>query len=168
MYYVTEKGLFNGTGGNNFSPEASMTRAMFVTVLGRYAESLGEDISGYSNSFNDVPAGQWYTDYVSWGADKVIVKGYSATAFGPNDNLTREQMAALIARFVDYMGIDLSSDVSVSYSDASSIGNWAADSVEIVSAAAIMQGSNGMFRPQGTATRAEVAQVLMNLIESIG
>ena len=87
--------------------------------------------------------------------------------FGPDDNLTREQMAALVARFTDYMGIELTSVTDVSYSDASSIGYWAADSIEIVSAAAIMQGSNGMFRPQGTATRAEVAQVLMNLIESI-
>jgi len=166
--YVTELGLFNGTGGNNFSPDAPMTRAMFVTVLGRYAESVGESISGYSNGFNDVSGGQWYTNYVSWASTKGIVKGYSDTLFGPNDSITREQMAAIIVRFADYMGIKLSSAGSVSYSDASSISDWAAESVKSVSAAAIMQGSSGMFRPLGTATRAEVAQVLMNLIESIG
>ena len=166
VYYVTEKGLMRGTGDGLFSPEAPVTRAMFVTILGRMAESLGETTTGFGNPFEDVPAGEWYTQYVAWGADKGIVLGYSETEFGPDDPVNREQMAALMIRFCEYREIDLDDSRNISFSDVESISGWAKESVEKAVAAGLMQGSNGQFNPLGTATRAEIAQVFMNLSEA--
>lgn len=164
VYYVTEKGLMRGTGGNRFSPEDAVTRAMFVTIIGRLAENMGETTTGYNNPFTaDVPAGEWYTQYVAWGAAKGIVLGYSSTEFGPDDPVTREQMAALIVRFCNYLKIDLDDSIDISFSDADSISDWALSSVEQAAAAGLMQGSNGQFYPTSTATRAEIAQLFMNL-----
>ena len=166
VYYVTGKGLMIGTGDNLFSPEDPVTRAMFVTILGRMAENMGEATTGFSNPFEDVPADEWYTQYVAWGADKDIVLGYSETEFGPDDPVTREQMAALIIRFCEYLKIDLDDSRSISFSDADSISDWAQDPVRKAAAAGLMQGSEGMFFPESAATRAEIAQLFMNLYEA--
>jgi len=166
VYFVTDAGVMNGVGGNLFSPNTPLTRAMFVTMLGRLAEQQDEDTDGYDNPFQDVPANLWYTKYVAWAADKGIVKGYSPTVFAPNDPVTREQMAALMVRFCDYMGIELRDDIAIDFADAASISDWAADDVGSAVAAGLMQGSNGLFRPKETATRAEVAQLFMNFMKA--
>lgn len=164
--FVAEKGLFQGTAQNLFSPTMPMNRAMFVTVLGRLAESQKLPISGGSNPFSDVPAGQWYSNYVVWAADKGLVQGYSASTFGPMDNITREQMAVLIVRVADFLGIQLEPKLNVSFSDMGQVSDWAKTAVNRAAVAGLMQGSNGAFNPKGLATRAEVAQVMMNLIKT--
>jgi len=166
VYFVSDAGLMDGVGDNKFSPGTPLTRAMFVTMLGRLAEKQNEDTAGFSNPFRDVPANQWYTKYVAWAADKNIVNGHSATVFAPNDPVTREQMAALMIRFCDYMGIELGSDTKIAFTDAASISGWAASDVESAAAAGLMQGANGLFRPKATATRAEVAQLFMNFMQA--
>jgi hypothetical protein len=165
VYFVTDYGLMNGTGGGKFSPQRPMTRAMFVTVIGRLAEKRGEETAGFDHAFGDVPAGEWYTPYVAWAANKGIVLGHSPTRFAPNEPVTREQMAALIIRFCDTLDIALGDDVDISFSDAGDVSAWAAASVTRAAAAGLMQGSGGRFRPQASSTRAEIAQLMMNFVE---
>jgi hypothetical protein len=166
VYYVTDAGLMNGTGGNHFSPDIPLTRAMFVTILGRLAEQQGEKTMEFNNPFHDVPAVQYYTQYVAWAADKGIARGHSATRFAPDEPVTREQMAALMIRFCEHMDVALRDDINITFSDAGEIGEWAKDVVNRAAATGLMQGSNGHFRPQATATRAEVAQVFMNFLKA--
>lgn len=166
VYYLRDYGLMFGIGNDTFSYDTPLTRAMFVTILGRLVEKSGETTTGFSNPFHDVPAGRWYTQYVAWGADKDIVRGYSATKFGPNDPVTREQMAVLLVRYADYMDIELKDDVAITFSDAGSISVWARESVDRAVAAGLMQGHQGMFKPLATATRAEVAQLFMNFVKA--
>jgi hypothetical protein len=153
-----------GTGGNMFSPGDALTRAMFVTIIGRLAEKRGEVTSGFNNGFKDVPDGAWYSQYVAWAADKAIVNGYNATSFGPNDPVTREQMAALIIRFCDVYKIEPGRDIDITFSDSGDISNWAQDPVNRVVAAGLMQGANGIFEPRASSTRAEIAQLSVNFI----
>ncbi|MDR1158297.1 MAG: S-layer homology domain-containing protein [Oscillospiraceae bacterium] len=166
VYFVTDYGLMNGTGGGKFSPERPMTRAMFVTVLGRLAEKQGEEVAGFSHTFQDVPAGQWYTPYVAWAAGKGIVQGHSPTRFAPDETVTREQMAALIIRFCDALAIELGDDIEITFSDAGNISGWAEAAVVRAAAAGLMQGSNGRFRPLASSTRAEIAQLMMNFVSA--
>ena len=163
-YFVTEYGLMQGTGENMFSPGNALTRAMFVTIIGRLAEKRGEVTSGFKNDFKDVPDGAWYSQYVAWASDKAIVNGYSAKSFGPDDPVTREQMAALIIRFCDVYKIEPGHDTDIKFSDAGDISYWAQDPVNRVVAAGLMQGANGIFKPRASSTRAEVAQLFMNFI----
>ncbi|MCL2164976.1 MAG: S-layer homology domain-containing protein, partial [Oscillospiraceae bacterium] len=166
VYYVYDRGIFKGTAETLFSPDMELTRAMFVTVMGRLAESIGDTATGFSNPFSDVPADQYYTDYVAWAAAHDIVLGYDETTFGPDDYVTREQMAAIFVRFADYMGIELGDDIEKTFPDADSISGWAKESVERAVAAGLMQGdTNGMFQPLGTAIRSEVAQLFKNFVE---
>lgn len=166
--FAVENGLFNGTSDTTFSPNANMTRAMFVTVLGRLAELRGKTVDGYSDSFTDVVPGSWYDKYAAWGSGNGIVNGYSETAFGPNDNVTREQMAALFIRFCDYAGITLRTDKDVTFADADDISGWALDAVNRVVAAGLMQGSDGRFNPRSPASRSEVAQLFANFAKLYG
>jgi uncharacterized repeat protein (TIGR02543 family) len=165
--YNYKQSLMKGTDERIFSPGANLTRAMFVTVLGRLAEQKLEEVtSGFDNPFADVPEETWYTQYVAWAATKGIVLGYSPTRFGPNDLVTREQMAALLIRFCDYMGIELGDEIVINFTDADSISDWARESVNRAVAAGLMQGSDNLFRPKATASRAEVAQLFMNFMKA--
>ena len=166
VYFVRDYGLFKGVDDGVFAPMMQMDRAMFVTVLGRLAAIMGETVTGFANPFTDVPPGLWYTNYVSWGAARDIVKGFSPTIFKPRDSVTREQMAALFIRFADYMGLELDEDEIEPFPDVSSIGAWAVDSVNSAAAAGLIEGDNqGLFRPRDTATRAEVATMFMRLVK---
>ena len=140
---------------------------MFVTILGRLAEQNDKAVTGFSSPFQDVPDGQWYTQYVAWAADKGIVFGYSDTVFAPDDPVTREQMAAIMVRYCDYMGIELGDEIEIAFSDADDISQWAKDIVGRAAAAGLMQGSNGRFSPKDTATRAEVAQLFTNFLKPL-
>ena len=164
VYYLYEYGVMEGTGGDRFSPDITLTRGTFVTILGRLAEKSGEITTGFENPFNDVKDGIWYTQYVAWGAAKGIVLGHSETTFAPNAPVTREQMAALLVRYADYMEIELKDDIEITFSDAGSIHEWAREDVARATAAGLMQGNQGRFRPLATGTRAEVAQLFMNFI----
>lgn len=163
--YVYENGLFSGTSATTFSPNTPMSRAMMVTVLCRLD---GATTSG-KNIFTDVPNGTWYTDAVSWAATNAIVTGIGNNLFDPDADITREQMAAILYRYCEYKGIELpKTRTGGSFADASNISAWATESVDAMYAAEILSGKgNGILDPQGNATRAEVAQMFTNFMESI-
>ena len=160
VQFAVLKGLFEGTGGDTFSPGAPMTRAMLVTVLYRLA---GEpDVTG-TNAFPDVENGQWYTNAVLWANQHGIVTGYDNGNFGTNDNITREQIAAILYRYAQYMGYDVSAsgDLAV-YADAGTVSGWAGAAMRWANAASFITGRTAAtLVPAGTASRAEVAMILM-------
>ena len=163
---VVEKGLFNGTSETTFSPDISITRGMFVTVLGRFAEGLNFKISGNS-TFSDVGPKEYYTPYVAWAADKGIVRGTSATTFSPNDPITREQMCTLFVRFLQAVKYNVPAGAEKSFTDAASISDYAKTPVQQAVALGLIQGvstpAGTAFKPQANATRAETATVFLRL-----
>ena len=165
--YVLLAGLFQGTSATTFEPNAAMTRAMLVTVLYRL-EGVSATLAG--NPFADVAAGTWYTDAVIWASVKGIVKGYAADIFGTNDFITREQLATILYRYAQYKGYDISGGENTdlfAYSDASEISAYAMPAVRWACGSGIMQGDGTKLDPQGNATRAQVAAMLMRLMENI-
>lgn len=162
--YASLRGLMSGTGATTFEPTKTLTRAMFVTILGRMA---GVDAGQYPGvSFRDVEAGSWYAPYVEWGVKKGIVTGMGDGIFAPASSVTREQMAALIARYASAYGIELPSAASGprAFADAASISGWAADSVELMRQTGLITGDEySRFHPQNGATRAEAATVFRRL-----
>ena len=106
VQYAYDEGLMDGVGPTTFAPGGTLTRAMFVTILGRQ-DGVAEDSQG-ENPFTDVADGQWYTPYVTWAAQEDIVGGYGDNRFGPTDPITREQMAAILYRYAQYKGYDTS------------------------------------------------------------
>lgn len=163
--YAVTKGLFGGTSANTFEPESAMTRAMLVTVLWRYE---GQP-KGYQNIFVDVNAkdGSWYIDAVAWAAANDIVGGVGNNKFDPNGNITREQMATILFRYAQKKGFDTSKrgDLS-SFPDANKISGYATEALRWAVAEGLVNGSDGKVLPQGNATRAQVATILMRFIES--
>lgn len=126
--YVVQKGIMNGTGGNLFSPYEKTTRAMIVTALWRLEGSPSENYSG----FDDVTRGDYFCDAVAWAAVNHIVSGYSESEFAPNDNATREQLAAVIYRYAAFKKYDMSESADLDiYSDKSMISDYAADAVAV-------------------------------------
>ncbi|MGM9599871.1 MAG: S-layer homology domain-containing protein, partial [Faecousia sp.] len=161
--YAVQNGLMNGVGNDQFNPEGSMTRAMLVTVLWRYE---GEPEAG-ENTFSDVPNGQWYTNAVAWAAENGIVGGVGNNRFDPNGEITREQMATILFRYAEKKGIDTSKRGSLNiFSDEKQLSDYAKDAVQWAVAEQIINGSDGKLLPQGSATRAQVATILMRFIEN--
>ncbi|MGN1306138.1 MAG: leucine-rich repeat protein [Faecousia sp.] len=162
--YAVRNGLMNGVGDGKFDPEGAMTRAMLVTVLWRYE---GAPMEG-SNIFSDVPNGQWYTDAVAWAAANGIVGGVGNGRFDPEGNITREQMATILHRYAEKKGLDTSKrDDLGGFPDGEKVQSWAKDAMQWVVAEGIINGSEGKLLPQGNATRAQVATILMRFIENI-
>ena len=162
--YVKEKGLFNGTSATTFSPNRTMTRAMLVTVLHRL-DGTAANASGVS--FSDVPAGQYYTNAVAWAASNGIVSGYSKTVFGPDNSITREQLAAILYRYAKSKGYDMSktADLSV-YTDAGTVSGFASDAMSWAVGNGLINGTSATtLSPKGTATRAQVATILMRFAQ---
>ena len=156
--YVWENGLMSGTAADRFSPNASTTRAMLVTVLYRMD---GSAISSGNAPFTDVPAGSWYADAVSWAAENGIVTGYSATRFAPNEPVTREQVAAILYRYAKLCDRDLSPAASLTaFADHASVSGYAREALSWAVGSGLIGGSNGRLNPSGTATRAEIAAIL--------
>ena len=167
IIFVASRGLLAGTGNNQFSPNTGMTRGMFVTALGRLA---GIDPESYkTRTFTDVKADAYYAPYVNWAAEKGIVSGTSATTFSPDINITREQMAVIMANYAKKMGYDLPvAHEAVTFADNAQISSWAAKEVKAMQQAGIMAGKgSNRFDPKGTATRAEVATVLRRFVEIV-
>ena len=164
--YVYEKGMMAGTAADVFAPNATTTRAMIVTILYRLEGSPA--VTGTS-AFVDVPAGQWYTDAVNWAAANQIVKGTSATTFAPNDSITREQMAAILYRYAQYKGYDVTKKADLSgYSDNGQVSAYAKDALAWANAAKLINGvTNTTLAPQGNATRAQVAAILMRYVARV-
>ena len=164
--YVYDKGIMAGTAADVFAPNATTTRAMIVTILYRLEGSPA--VTGTS-AFVDVPAGQWYTDAVNWAAANQIVKGTSATTFAPNDSITREQMAAILYRYAQYKGYDVTKKADLSgYSDNSQVSAYAKDALAWANAAKLINGvTNTTLAPQGNATRAQVSAILHRFCDGV-
>lgn len=165
VQYVALAGLFNGTGGATFSPDTGMTRAMFVTVLGRMADA---DTSGYTQTgFVDSDLGTWYGPYVAWAADNGIVTGVGEGRFDPDGLLTREQIATMLCRYIQFTGGDVSARADLSaFTDAAQVSGWATDALSWANAIKLINGmGDGTVNPAGTASRAQVAQIMKNYSE---
>ena len=165
--FVASRGLLNGTGGNRFSPDVSMSRAMFVTALGRLA---GIDTSNYKTStFTDVPSTAYYAPYVEWAASKGIVKGTSNGQFSPDGLVTRQQMAAIMSSYAKAMGCKVpATREAVTFDDSANISAWAADAVAQMQRAGVMMGKDGnRFNPTAAASRAEASAVLRRYLELV-
>jgi GH24 family phage-related lysozyme (muramidase) len=159
--YVAAQGLFNGTSATQFSPETAMTRAMFVKVL---ANLSGVDLSGYQTSkFSDVKTTDWYCAAVTWAAEKGLVTGYSDGTFAPEAEITREQMCVILTRYAAAAGVSLpKTTAAVTFPDSTAISSYAREAVAACQQAGLISGrSSGVFDPQGTAMRCEVAKVMM-------
>ena len=162
---VAEQGLMVGTSDTTFAPEETITRAMFVTILARYAKA--ETDNNAETAFTDVPAGQYYTGAVAWAAANGIVNGTSAVTFAPNDPVTREQMAALLYRAMRFLGNKCPQDGKLDvFSDASALSDWAVEGMIWAAGAGLFGGfEDGTLRPQETATRAQAAKVFCVLLD---
>lgn len=163
--YVTGKGMMNGTAANTFSPKANTTRGMVVTVLYR----LENQPSTSAASFTDVASGAYYANAVAWANANGIVSGYGSGKFGPNDKVTREQLAAILYRYAQYKKYDVSGANSLDgYTDAQSVSSYAVPALQWANAAGIVTGKSGSkLDPKGNATRAEVAAMLMRFCENV-
>ena len=166
--YVYDKGMMEGTTDTTFAPAMNLTRSMIAQVLYNLEER--PEAPGASG-FTDVAAGAWYADAVNWAAARGIVKGYDTGAFGPEDSVTREQLAAILYRYAQAKGYDTTQGGMAvrEFSDSASISDWAQTAMSWAVNAQVLSGKgNGVLDPQGTATRAEVAQMLMNFGEHVG
>ena len=164
--YAYDNGLMDGVGEGQFAPNATTNRAMVVTILYRLA---GEpDVSG-DVGFADVAVGQWYTDAVAWAAQKGIVNGISETEFAPSGDLTREQLATILYRYAEGMGYDVSASADLSgFPDTGDIQSYAAQALSWAVAEGLLQGfEDDSLQPGGTATRAQIATILMRFCETV-
>ena len=163
--YVTGKGMMNGTADNTFSPKANATRGMVVTVLYR----LENQPSTSAASFTDVASGAYYANAVAWANANGIVSGYGSGKFGPNDKVTREQLAAILYRYAQYKKYDVSGANSLDgYTDVQSVSSYAVPALQWANAAGVVTGKSGSkLDPKGNATRAEVAAMLMRFCENV-
>ena len=164
--YAYENGLMDGVGDNLFAPNSETTRAQLVTILYRLA---GEPEPGGDSGFADVETGIWYTDAVAWAAQNGIVNGVSDTEFAPGDDITREQLAAILYRYAACQGYDVSQRADLSgFGDASSISGYAQEALSWAHAQGLVLGfEDGSLRPQGTASRAQIAAVLMRFLAAV-
>ena len=165
VVFAYENGLFSGTTATTFSPYAPMTRAMLVTVLYRLE---GEPAVTGRSGFSDVTIGSYYEAAVTWAADNGIVNGTSATTFSPSENVTREQMAAILCRYAQYKQYGTSASASLSaFSDAAAVSTYAKAPLSWAVAEKLVNGTDGKLLPRASATRAQVAAILHRFVENI-
>ena len=166
VQYVFENGMMSGTSETTFSPDLTTTRGMIVTILYRLENQ--PTVTG-TTAFTDVAADQYYANAVAWAAQNGIVSGTSATTFAPNAAITREQMAAILYRYAQFKGYDVSAKADLSvYTDAAQVGAYAADAMAWANGAQLITGTSATtLTPAGQATRAQVATILMRFCENI-
>ena len=163
--FAYENGLFAGTSDTTFSPNASMTRAMLVTVLYRLE---GQPAVNGRSGFSDVQYNGYYEDAVTWAADNGIVNGTSTTTFSPNANVTREQMAAILYRYAQHKKYNTAASSGLNgFTDHASVSGYAAASLEWAVAEKLVNGNAGKLMPTGNATRAQVAAILHRFVENV-
>lgn len=164
--FVCGKNIMRGTGEKLFEPDGLLNRAMFVTILYR----MESEPAASAARFSDVKNGEWYTKAVAWASENGIVNGISDSEFAPEDNITREQMAAIIYRYIKFKGEDVSVGENtniLSYDDAEDISEYAIPAFCYVGGAGIMSGrTQSTLNPTGTATRAEAATVIMRMFDN--
>lgn len=159
-------GLIAGTSKTTFSPEAPTTRAMFVTMLARFQSSLdGTTRIDGDTSFTDMTEETWWSASARWAADAGIVKGMPDGAFAPDQPITRQQMATMLYRYAEYLGLstDVSADLS-SFPDAGEISSWALDGMQFAVGSGLIEGSGGSLLPAKDATRAQTVTVFLRLL----
>ena len=163
--YVYNNGLMNGVTDTAFAPDTATSRAMLVTILWRME---GSPVVNYFMQFEDVLQEQWYTEAIRWAAYTGIVNGYSNTKFGVNDSITREQMATILYRYAISKGFAFFDNTYVSsFGDAAKVSTWAYDALNWSVGNGLIQGvGNNTLNPQGTATRAQTATILMRFCEA--
>lgn len=165
VQYAYDNDLMAGTGTRIFSPQMTTTRGMIVTILHRM-----EDCPSVSaKAFDDVDQSQWYAAAVNWAATKGVVNGYGNGKFGPNDPITREQMASIIMNYSNYKGYDTSARASLTkFTDHHSVSEYAEDVMKWAVGSGLLSGrGNNLLAPQGQTTRAEAATILMRYCEDI-
>ena len=164
VMFVYENGLMLGTSKTLFSPHGTATRGMMATILWRME---GSPAPKGKNSFTDVEAGKWYADAITWTAENGIFAGYGKDKFGPDDPITREQLAAIFYRYADYKGYDLTVKGNLdTFKDADKITDYAKTAMQWAAGSGLVKGKSGnLLDPQGTATRAEIAAMLHRFIE---
>ena len=153
-----------GTAPDRFSPDLTTSRAMLITILYRMEGSPAVDDTVWGYPFADVAPDAWYAEPVYWARMTGVMTGYSDEVFGPDDPVTREQMAAILYRYAQYKGVDTTARADLSrYSDDGQISTWAKDAFSWVNARGIINGTgDGVLSPKTGATRAQTAQILMN------
>jgi hypothetical protein len=165
--YVIENNLMTGVSDNLFAPNDTLTRGMIVTILWRLE---GEPQAESQMSFTDVAEGKWYAEAVNWAASQGIVSGVSESMYEPESNLTREQMSAILYRYAKYSGIDTESkdDYLNAFNDGDLVSDYAVNSINWAIENNLIKGvDDATLDPGGTATRAQVAAVLMRFCENI-
>ena len=167
--YAYNNGLFAGMTPTIFAPNATMTRAMLVSVLWRLA---GEPAPKAPNTFMDVPDGAWYTDAVTWAAENGVVSGIGGSRFDPSGFVTREQTAEILYNYAHSKGYDVSARADLTaFPDAGSVSGWAKNALSWANAAGLINGTvrdgQTILDPQGSASRAQVAMILMNYVEHV-
>lgn len=164
--YAYENSLMAGTSGTTFSPDLTTTRAMIVTILYRLEDT--PIVSGGSD-FTDVEIGQWYSDAIAWAAANNIVGGYGNGLFGPDDPITREQLAAILYRYAQYKSYDTTASDDLSrYTDLGQLSEWAQEAVAWANSEGIISGTSAVtLAPKDSATRAQAAAMMMRFCENI-
>lgn len=163
--YVVDKGIMSGVSENEFAPSGKLTRAMLVQMLYNMESRPACDAE---NAFIDVPVGQWYTDAVIWANDAKIVSGMGEGLFAPNMEITREQMVAMLYNYAKFKGYDVTASADLSaFADTASVSTWAQPAMQWAVAEGYISGmGDSQLAPQGTATRAEIASVIMRFMEA--
>ncbi len=161
--FASSHDLFQGVADKTFAPKEAMTRGMLSTVLWRLED---EESATATDMFSDVANGSWYTEGIAWANEHGIVTGYGGGAFGPNDNITREQLATMLWRYAGVMNMDMTAKGNLGrFSDSGAISGYAADAMTWAVGAGLLEGSDtGLLNPDGSATRAEVATIMQRMI----
>ena len=166
--YVRDNGLMSGASTTAFSPNTTMTRAMLVTVL--YRIEGKPSVEGLTHPFQDVPTNSWYNDAIIWAYNNGIISGISTTAFAPNSNTTRQQIAAILYRYAKFRGYNtgMAADLTA-FPDSGTIADYAKEPMAWANAAGLIQGSldgeNLLLLPNQSATRAQLAAILMRFMK---
>ena len=166
IQYVYGEGLMAGTSGSTFSPESTTTRGQIVTILWRLS---GSPVVNYLMDFDDVDPAAYYAEAIRWATSEGIAGGYGGGVFGPDDPITREQLAVMLHRYAQHEGYDVSigEDTNIlSYADALEISEYAIPAMQWACGAGILEGDAGHLYPQGNATRAQIATMLMRFCEN--
>jgi len=166
--YSVANNLFAGTSDTTWEPDTALSRAMFVTVLGKYS---GIENTDYTTcEFDDVADGEWYTGYVQWAYDEGLVVGVGGGNFAPETSITRQEMAVIFCKYVAKTGADMTLNGTnySAFSDKDATDSWAVEALTWATDKKIINGSDtGKLMPKDTATRAQAAQVFMCIIEDI-
>ena len=164
IWRLYELGVVNGVETHRFAPGDMVTRAAFVTILGRL---FGVDTAAYEReSFGDVKSGSWYGPYVAWAAEQGITVGYDDGSFRPDQQISREQLAVMLQRYLRLTGLESAPEEREAFADESAVSGWALEAVCLMRDMGLMNGrGENRFEPKGTATRAEICTVVCRLAD---